>query len=198
MFNRYYLFYAFNRHRPFDFPQISVQRYYFFPIYTNYFAFFSLLLDSRLYFPLMSKSKRNFHNPPSNDYQSPTPRRAYTYTAVYLENNSKKERRKDEESTKKERVKDEQNTATTRQQDGNDTATSRKKKQRRSIGLLGTQASRLRAFWNKTKGFSLIFAHCKPNTKRGCNLTCCPQKNIPMLCPPPKKKEAPTGRHKPA
>ena len=71
--NRYYLFYAINRHRPFDFPQISVQRYYFFPIYTNYFAFFSLLLDSRLYFPLMSKPNRNFHNPPSNDYQSPSP-----------------------------------------------------------------------------------------------------------------------------
>ncbi|MGM9809992.1 MAG: hypothetical protein ACI30J_03880 [Paludibacteraceae bacterium] len=77
------------------------------------------MLDSRLYFPLMSKPNRNFHNPPSNDYQSPTPRRAYTHSAVNLENNSKKGRRKDKESTQKEQVKDEPNTATTRQRHGN-------------------------------------------------------------------------------
>ena len=39
---------------------------------------------------------------------------------------------------------------------------------------LGTQASRLRAFWNKTKCFAVIFAHHMPltNKKRLPNLTC--------------------------
>ena len=144
--NRYYLFYAINRHRPFDFPQISVQRYYFFPIYTNYFAFFSLLLDSRLYFHFCwilvsisfwfqatSKTTTNNHPRAHPTYRKrPLPLIAYTQSAVNLENDSKTTRRKDEERSKKERVKYEQNTATRRQRHGNKSKEKADKEQRRS------------------------------------------------------------------